>query len=154
MATAVIDANVLIGLLDDQDKWHDTTIALRDELNKAKAKLVYFDCVINETVSVLARRTREQGRPEQLDALLNRLDRLIPVSNITWSSGEIKRLYPEILELVHSSAGRLNFHDALIGLLCREQSVSVLVSFDRDFDELDWLTRIEQGSQVAEVLCG
>jgi predicted nucleic acid-binding protein len=103
---------------------------------------------------VLARRTREQGRPEQLDALLNRLDRLIPVSDITWSSGEIKHLYPEILELVHSSAGRLNFHDALIGLLCREQSVSALVSFDRDFDELDWLTRIEQGSQVAEVLCG
>ena len=112
MATAVIDANVLIGLLDDQDKWHATTIAIRDELNKSKAELVYFDCVINETVSVLARRTHEQGRPEQLDALLNQLDHLIPASDIAWSSGEIKRLYPEILTVVHNSAGRLNFHDA------------------------------------------
>ena len=48
MAMAVIDANVLVGLLDDQDKWHDATLALRDELSKAEVQLVYFDCVINE----------------------------------------------------------------------------------------------------------
>ena len=86
MAAAVIDANVLVALLDNQDKWHDVAIALRDELNKAEAELVYFDCVINETISVLARRTCEQKRPEQLYALLDQLERLIPISNITWAS--------------------------------------------------------------------
>ena len=41
MATVVIDTNVLVGLLDDQDKWHDVAVALRDELNKAQVELVY-----------------------------------------------------------------------------------------------------------------
>lgn len=148
MATTVIDANVLVGLFDTQDKWHDVAIALRDELNKAKVDLVYFDCVINETISVLARRTYEQKRPEQLDALLEQLESLIPASDITWASGETRRLYTEIVSLVRASSGKLNFHDALIALICREQDVSTIVSFDRDFDELDWLTRIAQASQV------
>jgi len=77
MAVTVIDTNVLVGLLDDRDKWHDVAVALRDELAKSQAELVYFDCVINETVSVLARRTYEQNRPEQLDVLLNQLESLI-----------------------------------------------------------------------------
>ena len=84
--------------------------------------------------------------------MLDQLDRHIPISDITWVSGEIKRLYAEILSLMRSSSGKLNFHDALIALVCREQGVGALVSFDRDFDELDWLTRIEQASQVAGLL--
>jgi len=148
----VIDTNVLVGLLDDRDKWHDVAVALRDELAKSQAELVYFDCVINETISVLARRTYEQNRPEQLDVLLNQLESLIPVSDITWASEDISRLYPEIISLVRASSGKLNFHDALIALVCREQGVSALVSFDRDFDELDWLSRIAQAPQVAGAL--
>ena len=58
MTTAVIDANVLVGLLDGHDQWHALSVALRDALrdalNEAQAKLVYLDCVINEAVSVLA----------------------------------------------------------------------------------------------------
>jgi len=152
MAVTVIDTNVLVGLLDDRDKWHDVAVALRDELAKSQAELVYFDCVINETISVLARRTYEQNRPEQLDVLLNQLESLIPVSDITWASEDISRLYPEIISLVRASSGKLNFHDALIALVCREQGVSALVSFDRDFDELDWLSRIAQAPQVAGAL--
>jgi predicted nucleic acid-binding protein len=42
MAMAVIDANVLVGLLDDQDKWHDTATALRDALSEAGVGLIYL----------------------------------------------------------------------------------------------------------------
>ena len=152
MATAVIDANVLVGLVDDQDKWHDAAVTLRDALNEAEVELIYFDCVINETISVVARRTSEQGRLRQLGTALDRLTRLIPADDITWASGEIRRLYEDIVELVRSSVGKLNFHDALMALLCREQEVAALISFDRDFDELDWLTRIDRSAQVREVL--
>lgn len=107
MAIVVIDANVLVGLLDERDRWHSTAIAIRDALDGADAELVYFDCLLNEAISVLARRTREQRRPEQLDALLNQLAKLIPVSDITWVSGEIQRLYGEVVGLVRSSAGEL-----------------------------------------------
>ncbi|MCD6167051.1 hypothetical protein J7K19_10120 [bacterium] len=37
-------------------KWHDTAVAIRDALTKADAELVYFDCVLNEVISVLTRR--------------------------------------------------------------------------------------------------
>lgn len=152
MTTAIIDANVLVGLLDERDKWHNTAVALRDELDRADAELVYFDCVLNETISVLARRTREQERPEQFDALLDQLTCLIPVSDITWISGEIQRLYDQVIELVRSSSGELNFHDALIALICHEQGVSVLVSFDQDFDQIGWLTRVGRAAQVPGTL--
>lgn len=152
MAIAVIDANVLVALLDDRDTWHSAAIALRDALSSENAELVYFDCVINETVSVLARRIGEQKRPEQLNMLLDRLGASIPASDITWISGEIERLYDEVIGLVRRSAGALNFHDALMALICRERGISVLVSFDRDFDQIDWLTRVGNAADVPGML--
>ncbi|MFH1927741.1 MAG: type II toxin-antitoxin system VapC family toxin [Chloroflexota bacterium] len=152
MAIVAIDANVLVGLLDERDKWHGTTVAIRDALDGVDSELVYYDCVLNEAISVLARRTREQRRPEQLDALLDQLARLIPASDITWVSGEIQRLYDQVLGLIRSSAGDLNFHDALMALICREQDISVLVSFDQDFDQIGWLARVDSATGVAEVL--
>jgi len=152
MAIAVIDANVLVALLDDRDTWHSAAIALRDALNGEKTELVFFDCVMNETISVLARRVREQKRPEQLNMLLDRLSASIPASDITWISGEIERLYDEVMGLVRRSAGALNFHDALMALICRERGVSVLVSFDQDFDQIDWLTRVGDAADVAKAL--
>ncbi|MCG2770334.1 MAG: type II toxin-antitoxin system VapC family toxin [Anaerolineae bacterium] len=152
MAIVAIDANVLVGLLDERDKWHGTAVAIRDALDGVDSELVYYDCVLNEAISVLARRTREQRRPEQLDALLDQLARLIPASDITWVSGEIQRLYDQVLGLIRSSAGDLNFHDALMALICREQDISVLVSFDQDFDQIGWLARVDSATGVAEVL--
>lgn len=73
MSTAVIDANVLVGLLDERDKWHGAAVSIRDALHQANIKLVYFDCVLNEVISVLTRRIYEQRRLEQLDTLLDQL---------------------------------------------------------------------------------
>lgn len=149
MSIAVIDANVLVGLLDARDKWHDAAAAIRDALDRADAELVYFDCVLNEAISVMARRAHEQRRIEQFDALLDELTDLIPVGDIAWISGEIQRLYDQVLDLVRSSAGELNFHDALMALVCRELGVSVIISFDQDFD---WLTRVGSAAEVATAL--
>jgi predicted nucleic acid-binding protein len=151
MTMAVIDANVLVGLLDDHDKWHGAAVSIRDALNQADVKLIYFDCVINEMISVLIRRIYEQRRLEQLDTLLDQRARLIPVSDMTWISGASQRLYDQVLDLVRTSHGTLNFHDNLIALLCREQGLSVLVSFDQDFDQINWLTRVSSAAEVAEV---
>jgi hypothetical protein len=144
----VIDTNLLVGLLDERDKWHSTATAIRDALHSNGAKVVYFDCVLNETVSVLARRTHEQNRPEDLDSLLSQLDTWIPTNRITWVSLEIPRLYEQILQLIRRSDGELNFHDALIALVCREQDVSTIASFDRDFDAIEGLTRVATAAEV------
>lgn len=152
MTRVVIDTNVLVGLLDRGDHWHNAAVSIREALKEACAEIIYLDCVLTEVISILARRTFEQRRREQFDTLLNQLLNLIPDRDIIWVTGEIQRLYQPVVELVRRSGGELNFHDALIATYCREQNISILVSFDRDFDQLEWLTRVNSATEVSEVL--
>ena len=114
MNKAVIDTNVLVAVTDSNDKWHEKTPALLDALRFQNIGIVWFDCVINETISVLARRTEEQKRSGQLSLLLDSLIRMIPPEDITWISSETRRLYDDILEQILKSQGKLNFHDAMM----------------------------------------
>lgn len=59
MVTAALDTNVVVALVDDRDTWRATALAIRDTLIEAQAQLVYFDCVLNETIGVIRRRTGE-----------------------------------------------------------------------------------------------
>lgn len=55
---------------------------------------------------------------------------------------DVPALYAEIIELVRSSRGELNFNDALIALSCRYREIPLIASFDRDLDQLAWLQRV------------
>ncbi len=149
MVTVALDTNVVVALLDDRDTWHGTAVALRDALLETQIQLIYFDCVFNETVGVIGRRTAEQKRPEQFDHLLDRLTAMIPPASITWIGGAVPQWFHEIIRLCRESHGTLNFHDALIALACQNLAVRFLVSFDSDFDHISWLTRIHDTTQVA-----
>jgi predicted nucleic acid-binding protein len=144
-----IDTNVLVALVDSHDKWHSRTVALRDALKAAEVTLLYFDPVVNETVSVLARRAEEQKRTQQFPLLLDVLLQQVPATTITWLSAETQRLYDGVVDLIRKTSGVLNFHDALIALGCQELEVTVLASFDRDFDQVSWLTRIDSPEAVS-----
>src|SRR5690348_5090626 len=93
-----IDTNVLVALVDSHDKWHVRAVALRDALKAAQVELLYFDPVLNETVSVLARRAEEQGRPQQFPGLLETLMQQVPAEVIVWLSSETQRLYGRVIE--------------------------------------------------------
>ena len=138
-----IDTNVLVALVDDNDKWHSRAVALRDALKAAEADLLYFDPVVNEAVSVLGRRAEEQKRTQQFPSLLDVLLQQVPATTITWLSAETQRLYDRVIALIRETSGVLNFHDALIALGCQELKIPVIASFDRDFDQVSWLTRID-----------
>lgn len=138
---AAIDSNVLVALVDRQDKWHAQAKALLEAIIEKEIDVVYFDCVLNETVSVMARRSEEQKRPAQFSVLLDALRKQVPEELITWISGDIQRRYSQIIGLVQQSEGRINFHDALIAIACKELAINVVVSFDGDFDEISWLAR-------------
>jgi predicted nucleic acid-binding protein len=62
---------------------------------------------------------------------------------------DVPRLYPEVLELVKSSLGALNFNDALIALACREREIPAIASFDADFDRIPWLNRLVVPADIA-----
>ena len=144
----VIDSNVLVALVDTKDKWHLTGSAILSALEASKVSSIYFDCVLSETFSVLCRRSEEQRRLDQFPVLLNKLTQIAHKEAITWISPEIPRLYDDVVLLIRQHNGALNFHDALIGLFCQELGLRFIVSFDRDFDRIPWLTRIESEADV------
>ena len=152
MVMVALDTNVVVALVDDRDTWHSVAVTIRDALLKPQIQLVYFDCVFNETLGVIGRRTAEQKRPEQFDHLLDGLTALIPPQSLTWIAGAAQRLFHEIVRLCRESHGTLNFHDALIALTCQELGVRFLVSFAPDFDSMPWLTRIHNVAQVAALV--
>ncbi|MGC8782083.1 MAG: type II toxin-antitoxin system VapC family toxin [Anaerolineae bacterium] len=139
-----IDSSVLVGLLNPRDTWHQRALALRAAIQGADIELLYFDCVVGEAISVVARRLEEQGRTAEFVQLFERLRVQIPPTVITWIFPDVPRLYDAILDLIHTSAGALNFNDALIALACRERDVPAIASFDPDFDTVAWLRRFSQ----------
>jgi len=139
-----IDTSVLIGLLDPKDVWHKPATALKQALKAHGADVAVFDCVLAEAISTMARRIHEQRRTADLDQLVARILTDYPTEDILWVLPDVPVLYTEIVELVRSSGGELNFNDALIALSCRHRGIPLIASFDRDFDQLTWLQRVAQ----------
>jgi predicted nucleic acid-binding protein len=144
-----VDSSVLVGLINPRDLWRGRALALRDALLATGADLLYFDCVVTESISAAARRLHEKGRLAEVEALLDRLNDQVPSDTITWILPDVPHLYPEVLDLIRSSSGALNFNDALIALACRERDILAIASFDADFDQVDWLRRLARAEDVA-----
>jgi len=67
---ATIDANFLLALIDKKDKWHPKAKILAKTLRKKKWEVIYLDCVLNEVISVLAKRLEERKESQDLVSLL------------------------------------------------------------------------------------
>lgn len=142
MSEAGIDTSVLIGLLDPKDVWHDPAMALKRALQAHQADVAVFDCVLAEAISTMARRIHEQRRVADLDHLLNRILADYLPEDILWVLPDAPALYSDIVELVRSSDGELNFNDALIALSCQHRGIPFIASFDQDCDNVAWLQRL------------
>jgi len=137
-----VDTSVLVGLINPLDHRRPESMALHDALIAASVELVYFDCVAAEAISVVARRLEEKHRSEEVKATLDNLERQINETSICWILPEVPRLFKEVLEIIRSSSGALNFNDALIALACRERGIEAIASFDADFNQIAWLRRL------------
>jgi predicted nucleic acid-binding protein len=63
-----LDTNFLVGLFDSADIWHRNSLEIYSYLQSHQVRMVYFDCVLNELFSVLARRCRERGQAQNFRA--------------------------------------------------------------------------------------
>jgi predicted nucleic acid-binding protein len=149
MTLVAIDTSVLIGLVDARDVWHRAALQLQTALHTAQLVPVHFDCTVAEALSTLARRLREQRRMQELPGLFVRIETTLPPTQLTWLFPDVPRLYGQILALIRTSDGELNFNDGLIALACRERQIRLLASFDQDFDRLPWLRRVTTPVEVA-----
>jgi predicted nucleic acid-binding protein len=144
-----MDASVLVALLNPRDLWRDQALSPQDALIDAHATIIYFDCVVAEAVSAATRRLYEKSRITEIQALLDRLHAQVPYDTLTWILPDVPRLYAQVLSLIRTSSGRLNFNDVLIALACRERGISAIASFDSDFDQVSWLKRVVMPSDVS-----
>jgi len=148
MIDLIADSNFILGLIDKKDKWNPISIQLRDALKDTGCTVIYFDCVITEVCSALGKRLEEKGRGQEFADLLSRLGELVPDEKITWIYPEIKSYFSEAKNLMRKYFGKLSFHDALIAMAAKEMGVEHIVSFDKDFDEIEWLIRIKDMSEL------
>jgi predicted nucleic acid-binding protein len=152
MSEVVLDANVLVGLLDSGDSLHERSLDLLDRLERDGHDFVLLDICVEEAISVLCRRTEERAKrkaagrktnePPDLDAILRGAETWARGGEIRWVAGAAERLHSEVFGLIRSSGGVLNFNDALLVVLARETSLH-LASFDTDFDHVEGVRRIE-----------
>jgi len=142
--SVAIDTSILVGLINPQDIWHDSAQQLNRVLQEEDMAVIFFDCVLAEAASVIARRLHEKKRFTTVNTFLQQLHEQYPAESLTWIFPNVRSYYVDILPLMRSSNGALNFNDALIALACRERNISTIASFDADFDTIPWLTRLSQ----------
>jgi predicted nucleic acid-binding protein len=148
MTAVALDTNILVAVVDATDTWHARAVDLSEQIANPRIDQVVFDLVYLEAVTVLARRASERTDTVGLPSLLAALESLIPFDEVTWLSTSVPRLASAAIDLVVTSGGRLNVNDALVALACRELGLSNLLSFDADFDEVPWLTRLASPEAV------
>lgn len=144
----VIDTSVLVGLLVPNDLWHQRAATLWEAIKSAGHTSLYLDCVAAETISAAARRLHEKKMTADVADLIDRLQARVPADDITWVLPDAPRLYADVLELIRTSSGALNFNDALIALACHEREIPAIASFDADFDQVTWLRRISRAEDL------
>ncbi len=138
----ILDSNFLVALIDKKDKWHSRAKNISEKLDEIEHTEVILDLVVNETISVIAKRVEERG-DEDFANILKEIEKKIPKNRIVWAYPRIIEHYDSIMDVVRKHGGKLNFHDVMIFTVIRVLGSKYIVSFDKDFDSLEDIKRID-----------
>jgi predicted nucleic acid-binding protein len=136
----LVDTSFLVAQLDERDVHHASAKAVHVRLRAEAAAYVYLDCVVNEAVTVLARRALE--RKVDPRPLVRQLREAIPASLLDWTGGELPRLWERVLDALEDHGGRLSFNDCLLVLIAKDEGIPWVASFDRSLDRVDGVKRV------------
>ncbi len=135
MPEIVLDANVLVALLDGHDVHAPRASALASRLEAAGHIAVVVDFLVSEAISVLSRRARERRvNPPDLGPALATVKAWHDERAIRFLSAEVQRLFPTVLAVIAETQGALNFNDSLLVALQREGTIQDVASFDAGLD--------------------
>jgi len=98
---------------------------------------VLIDCILVELYSVIARRSKEKGY--DFSQIFPQIFRLEKMYHVIMAYGYREKLHMKVLDLMLSSKGALNYHDALISFAMKRERIRKIATFDRDFAVIDWL---------------
>lgn len=131
MAKVTLDANVIIGWLDEGDSLNARSVELIDRIHDAGDSSTLLDFTVAEAVSVICRRTVERKRNvPNLPSILDTADEWFALKEIEFVQKELEVLYPDVLRIIRQSGGALNFNDAALVALQREGIIGEVATFD------------------------
>lgn len=133
-----LDTNVILRFLtkDDEEK-AQASFELFRRVSLGEEELFTCEAIVAEVVFVLVSRrgpyrlTHEEIR-----------DRLVPILTLRGLRLPQKRIYLAALDLF-ASASFLDFEDALAIAHMQRQGIGEIVSYDRDFDRISGVQRVE-----------
>jgi predicted nucleic acid-binding protein len=143
MNKIIIDATLLVALLDEKDIWHKVAVSIRDAMIESGAQLIFLDCVANETLTVLGRRCKRKNEEDKFSDLIKKFKKIVKFEELNWSYSYLKDDYEKILEKMERYKGQVSFHDVLISLFAQDKNICYIASFDSDFDKVEGLKRIK-----------
>lgn len=140
----MVDTSILVALASSRDSQHAKATNLLQMIEADnRFDLIYSDCILIETLTVIARRAEEQKRIADFEAIAKQALVQASISDqFVWLLPNVRIKFNDCVNLMRQTSGRLNFNDALIALACKELDISHILSFDSDFDQISWLTRL------------
>lgn len=143
MIKIVLDANVLIAILDHDDKWHELTLRIEKELNHLdKIRYIITDICVNEAVNVICKRFESKDKSDHIPEFIDRLEILFPDKKIEWISDFSSRYYHNILKRIKAYSGLLNYNDCFLIEYMIDHGIEYIFSYDRDFDRIEEINRV------------
>jgi predicted nucleic acid-binding protein len=142
MSDVVLDANVIVGTLDEGDALSVRARELVVKLRTQGHQPVFIDFLLAEALSALCRRSFERKqRPPKLAVIVDwiqeqRREGLVYFPALTDDD------FGSALAIVQSSGGALNFNDARLVVMQRSGDIGQVASFDADFDGVEGFRRL------------
>lgn len=131
MSDVVLDANVLVGLLDRSDSLHQRAADLLGRIQRDGGRPVMLDIMIAEMVSALCRRaTQRKANPPDLAHVRDQVHGWLDAGVVTFVHDAVAEMFEEIVDAAEESGGILNFNDAALVLLQREGTIDDVATFD------------------------
>lgn len=133
-----LDTNVILRFLTrDDEKKAEACFQLLQSAERGDEELVTCEAVIAEVVYVLS----SPRSPYRLSHAEVR-DRLVPIVSLRGLKLLRKRVYLDALDLFADSSF-LDFEDALSVVHMKQKGITKNFSYDRDFDRVPGMQRIE-----------
>lgn len=139
-----LDSNFVISLLDDQDIHHQRARGIWADILKQDSQVFLSDVLINEVLSVLARRCGEKGKGRYFKKWARRFQKSIEGLPIACLYEFLPRHIPKIVSIMVRYRGCFNFHDALFVFFLDQLPTVHFVTFDKDFARVKDLKILSQ----------
>jgi len=130
----LLDASFVVALIDAADVHHQKSLQVLEKIEAAEGEIFLSDVLINEVLSVLAKRCESRGRTGGFASLAHSVTEWMYRCPILSLYELVPKNYLRLVSMMVHSKGLLNFHDCLIVLFLKELPQVHLVTFDSDFE--------------------